>query len=122
MKYFISLVLIISFVAITIFSFAIFNHDMSHANNGCLAYALAGVACPTNIIAFALHHVAIIKTLSKTLISPIFHSLFTLVFLFSASISLFLFFQSWLFPKFNSSHSQRKFTRWLALLENSPAA
>lgn len=110
LKYFTSLLLIASFVGLAIFSFTIFNHNMNHSNNSCLAYTVTGVICPTTIMAFALRYLV-----------AIFDLLLMLGFLSFTPISLFLLFQDGSLAKLNPSYCQRKFIRWLALLENSPS-
>lgn len=122
LKYFTSFLLIFSFIAIALFSFAIFDHQPNHQNNGCLAYTLDGVACPTNLIEFAMHHVSGLRTLSKTLVSQIFNASLLLAFLFLFSISIRLLSQGWPPLEFVTNYKQHQLTRWLALLEHSPSA
>ena len=111
MKFLTALLLIISFISLSVFSLAIFDHSMNHLNNNCLIYTINGVICPTNIIEFAL----------KTLILSIFNLFLILGFLFLIPVSIFLLFHRWLFSKSDISYSWRQFIRWLALLEHSPS-
>jgi len=121
--YFASLLLVVSFIGLAVFSFAIFNHGLNHSAGSCLAYTINGAACPTNIIKFVMHHVAVLQIFSRTLISSILVLFFALaLFLFLVPFFVLWLFQNWPFSKLNTSYSQRKFVRWLALLEHSPSA
>ena len=111
-KYF-TVLLLVSLVGIGVFGFTFFNHEMNHANNDCLVKTIAGEACPTNIVEFAMNN---------TLVSSIFSLVFVLVFLFLISFSIFLLSPNWLGLKFRTNYFQQKFIRWLALLEYSPSA
>lgn len=134
MKYLASLLLILSFVGIAIFGFSIFDHRMMDGSNtGCVASAIDGTACPTNIIDMTLHHVSVLQTLTTTVVSPISDWLLLLVSLFLISVSIFIFYKNSLLPNpellpqrlrdltLSSFHSQQKITSWLSLFELSPS-
>ncbi len=132
MKYLLSLLLIISFISLSVFGFVIFNQDMDHQKGGCLAATSDGVPCPVNTLDFILHHILALKIFSKSLISPIF-TLAILMIVASLFSALVLFWRKallYLELKFLPSKSpglipdhysnQKKFISWLSLLELSP--
>lgn len=132
MKHFISLLLIISFVATAIFGFAIFDMSPNHSSGGCVASAINGTACPTSIMDMALYHISALQTLTIAVVPSISHWLLLLVSLLLISVSIFLFYKNLLLPRLefspqrlrglalNSSYSRRKIISWLSLFELSP--
>ncbi len=134
MKYPASLLLIISLIAIGVFGFSLFDHAMMDGSSGgCVASAIDGTTCPTNIMDMTLHHVSALQTLTTTVVPPISGWLLLIVSLFLASVSLFLFYKNLLLPKpklspqgwrdlrFHSLRNQQKITSWLSLFELSPS-
>ncbi|PJE58537.1 MAG: hypothetical protein COU81_00140 [Candidatus Portnoybacteria bacterium CG10_big_fil_rev_8_21_14_0_10_36_7] len=130
MKYFLSLLLIISFIALSIFGSLIIGHNMGHPVSSCLVAVSDGGSCPVGVINFILHHNLILKIFSKILVSSNFMVLVILLSLFSIFV---LFWQKILFHsdfKFllSKSHSlisdhyfsRKKIISWLALFEQSP--
>ena len=133
MKYLETLLLIVSFVGIGIFGFALFDHAMMDgSNSGCVASAIDGTECPTNIMAMASHHVSAIQTLTTTLPASS-NWLLLLASLLLVSVSIFLFYKDLLLPKsellpqrlrdlsLSSLRSRQKIVSWLSLFELSPA-
>ena len=133
MKYLATLLLIVSFVGIGIFGFALFDHAMMDgSNSGCVASAIDGTECPTNIMAMASHHVSAIQTLTTTLPASS-NWLLLLASLLLVSVSIFLFYKDLLFPKLeslpqrlreltlHSLYSRKRIISWLSLFELSPA-
>ena len=129
MKCCVSLLLILSFVVITIFGFAIFNHVMHSQNSGCAASTVDWTVCPTSLANMALHHISALRAFLQTSLPSTALSL--LLTLFFAAISLFLLRKKLLFPQFAflfrrykiyATHiiSQQKIISWLALFELSP--
>lgn len=129
MKYLTSLLLIISFIAIAVFGFAVFDHGMHSSSNDCVASAIDGIVCPTNIVNMALHHISVLQTFSQASIPSTASVLLSL--LLFAMISFFLLRKDlfYLQPVFSlrgyrnptRPHRQQKITSWLALFEHSPA-
>ncbi len=126
-------VLIMSFVGLGIFGFALFDHAMMDgSNNGCVTSAINRTECPTNIIAMTLHHVSVIQTLTTTLPASS-NLLLLLVSLLLGSVSIFLFYKNLLLLKLEflpqrlrdltlrSLLSRQKIVSWLSLFELSPA-
>ena len=133
MKYLATLLLIVSFVGIGIFGFALFDHAMMDgSNSGCVASAIDGTECPTNIMAMASHHVSAIQTLTTTLPASS-NWLLLLASLLLVSVSIFLFYKDFLLPKLeflpqrlrdltlHSLYSKQRIISWLSLFELSPA-
>ena len=133
MKYLATLLLIVSFVGIGIFGFALFDHAMMDgSNSGCVASAIDGTECPTNIMAMTLHHVSAIQTLTTTLPASS-NWLLLLASLLLVSVSIFLFYKDLLLPKLeflpqrlrdltlSSLYSRQRITSWLSLFELSPS-
>ena len=133
MKYLATLLLITSFAGIGIFGFSLFDHAMMDgSNNGCVASAIDGTECPTNIMAMASHHVSAIQTLTTTLPASS-NWLLLLASLLLVSVSIFLFYKDLLLPKsellpqrlrdlsLSSLRSRQKIVSWLSLFELSPA-
>lgn len=133
MKYLATLLLIMSFVGIGVFGFTLVDHVMMDgSNSGCVASAVDGTECPTNIMAMTPHHVSAIQTLTTTL--PASSSwLLLLASLILVSFSIFLFYKNLLLPKLeslpqslreltlHSLYSKQKIVSWLSLFELSPA-
>lgn len=130
MKYLATLLLIMSFAGIGIFGFSLFDHTMMNSSNSnCVASTIGGTECPTSIMSMTLHHISAIQTLTTAL--PSSSSLFLLL------VSLLFIGLAFFFPhRFNppqlalyryrsrdffSPPQERKYLRWLALHENSPA-
>ena len=133
MKYLATLLLITSFVGVGIFGFALFDHAMMDGSNGgCVASAIDGTECPTNIVAMVSHHVSAIQTLTTTLPASS-NWLLLLASLLLVSVSIFLFYKDLLLPKsellpqrlrdlsLSSLRSRQKIVSWLSLFELSPA-
>jgi len=133
MKYLATLLLIMSFAGIGIFGFTLVNHAMMDgSNNGCVASAIDGTECPTNIVAMVSHHVSAIQTLTTTLPASS-NWLLLLASLLLVSVSIFLFYKDLLLPKLeslpqrlrdlilHSLYSKQRITSWLSLFELSPS-
>ncbi len=131
MKYLASLLLIMSFVGIGVFGFAIFDHAMMDgSNSGCVASAIDGTVCPTSIMSMTLHHISAIQTLTTALPSS---SSLLLLLASLISVSIFLFDKNILLPKLeslpqrrrdltlHSLYSRQKIVSWLSLFELSPS-
>lgn len=133
MKYLITSILVISFVGIAIFGFAIFSHGMSDSSSGCVTSPIDGTPCPTNIVAMTLQHVSALQTLTTSLTPSISGFILLLAFMLLVSFAISIFYKNLLFPKlellhqrlrdlvFNSFFSKQKIISWLSLFENSPA-
>ena len=133
MKYLATLLLIMSFVGVGIFGFALFDHAMMDGSNGgCVASAIDGTECPTNIVAMVSHHVSAIQTLTTTLPASS-NWLLLLASLLLISVSIFLFYKDFLLPKLeslpqrlreltlHSLYSRQRIISWLSLFELSPS-
>lgn len=132
MKYLATLLLIISFAGIGIFGFELVDHNMQSPNNDCVASAIDGTECPTNIMAMTSHHISAIQTLTTTLPASS-NWLLLLASLLLVSVSIFLFYKNLLLPKLgflpqrlrdltlHSLYSKQKIVSWLSLFELSPA-
>ena len=133
MKYLTTLLLIMSFVGVGIFGFALFDHAMMDGSNGgCVASAIDGTECPTNIVAMVSHHVSAIQTLTTTLPASS-NWLLLLASLLLVSVSIFLFYKDFLLPKLeslpqrlrdltlHSLYSKQRILSWLSLFELSPS-
>lgn len=134
MKYLATLLLIMSFAGIGIFGFALVDHVMMDGSNSdCVASAIDGTECPTNIMAMTSHHVSAIQTLTTTTVPPIGSWLLLLASLLLVSVSIFLFHKDLLLPKLaplpqrlrdltlHSLYSKQKTISWLSLFELSPS-
>src|SRR3989338_2869631 len=131
MKSFAALVLIVSFVGIGIFGFALLDHAMMHgSNSSCVASTIDRTACPASIIDMTLHHIFAFQRLMTTVLPLTSSMLLLLTSLFSlglALLSLFLFSP----PRLAVSRYRQRYSffapqeqqriHWLELLENSPA-
>lgn len=134
MKYLATLLLIVSFAGIGVFGFTLVDHAMMDgSNSGCVASAIDGTECPTNIMAMTSHHVSAIQTLTTTTMSPIGGVLLLLASLLLTSVSIILFNKNLLLPKLgflpqrlrdltlHSLYSKQKKVSWLSLFELSPS-
>ena len=133
MKYLALSLLIVSFAGIGIFGFTLADHDMQSPNNDCVASAIGGTECPTNIVGMTLHHISAIQSLTTTVVPPIGSLLLLLASLLLISVSIFLFYKNLLLPKLeflpqrlrdltlHSLYSKQRITSWLSLFELSPA-
>ena len=133
MKYLATLLLIMSFAGIGVFGFTPVDHVMMDgSNNNCVASAIDGTECPTNIVEMTSHHVSAIQTLTTTLPAS-FNWLLLLASLLLVSVSIFLFYNDFLLPKLeslpqrlrdltlHSLYSKQKIISWLSLFELSPS-
>jgi len=129
MRYLTSSLLIISFIGIAVFGFAIFDHSMHNPSSDCVASVIDGVVCPTNILNMALHHISVLQTFSQALIpSTVSILLFSLLLMV---ISFFILRKDLFYPQpvfsFHRYRNQtrprhqQKITSWLALFEHSPS-
>ena len=132
MKRLASLPLILGFVGIALFGFALFDMGPGHMG-GCVASAIDGTACPTNVAGAAAHHLSAWQSFMTTVASPISGWLLVIASLLLISSSVFLFYRYLLYPKpifarqrlrdlaLDSLYSQRGIISWLSLFELSPA-
>lgn len=129
MKYFAPILLILSFVGIAIFGFAIFNHVMHSTNSGCVASTIDWATCPTTLTAMTFHHISALQAFLQILL-PSTASILLPILLFSVITCFFLrkiIFSpqlTFLFRRYRISETrlhQQKITSWLALFELSPA-
>lgn len=133
MKYLATLLLIMSFAGIGVFGFTLVDHVMmDKSNSDCVASAIDGTECPTNIMAMTSHHVSAIQTLTTTLPASS-NWLLLLTSLLLVSVSVFLFYKDLLLPKLeslpqrlrdltlHSLYSKQKIVSWLSLFELSPS-
>lgn len=133
MKYLATFLLMMSFAGIGVFGFALFDHAMMDgSNSGCVASAIDGTECPTNIVAMTSHHVSAIQTLTTALPASS-NLLLLLASLLLVSVSIFLFYKDFLLPKLeslpqrlrdltlHSLYSKQRIISWLALFELSPS-
>src|SRR5574343_728492 len=99
MKYLATLLLIMSFVGIGVFGFTLVDHVMmGSSNNDCVASAIDGTECPTNLMAMTSHHISAIQTLTTTLPASS-NWLLLLASLLLIAVSIFLFYKNLLLPK-----------------------
>src|SRR3989338_8141137 len=91
MRYLTSSLLIISFIGIAVFGFAIFDHSMHNPSSDCVASVIDGVVCPTNILNMALHHISVLQTFSQALIPSTVSILAQSLFVVTARIKRKLF-------------------------------
>jgi hypothetical protein len=131
MKYLTSLLLTISFVAVGVFGFAIFDHVMMDGpNSDCVTSAINGIKCPASIMGMVLHHVSVVQVFTTMVVPPIGSLLLLIAFLLFLGATFFspyffkpprLAFNVYRFRDFFSPPQNQQLTRWLALHENSPA-
>jgi len=133
MKHFLTLILLIGFVGISVFGFSVFSHGMSDSGSGCITSPIDGTPCPTNIVAMTLQHVSALQTLTVSVIPSFFSWLSLFAFILLISFSIVFFYKNLLHPKsellyqrfrdlkLKSLYSHQKFISWLSLFENSPA-
>jgi hypothetical protein len=133
MKYLATLLLIMSFVGIGVFGFTLVDHVMmGSSNNDCVASAIDGTECPTNLMAMTSHHISAIQTLTTTLPASS-NWLLLLASLLLIAVSIFLFYKNLLLPKLeflpqrlrdltlHSLYSKQRIVSWLSLFELSPS-
>lgn len=135
MKY-LTAVIIIAFLSTALFAFFFMDHNMGHmgyATDNCPVAALLSFACAPDALSMAVQHLSAFQSFFSI---PLASSLTLLVVLFVLSLIGF----NWIFLKSiisvqrdyqanqqNFSYLiieflfKRKFSRWLSLLENSPA-
>lgn len=127
----ITALVLISFLTITLFSFAVMMHGPDGRMDGdCPFSAMGQSICPQDTIAVAIHHISAYQAFLNV---PVSSGLTALIIslLFVAYASLLIFTRLPLLgpPTFarvpydslsTDSHS-RKITRWLSLFENSPS-
>lgn len=140
MKFLFTTLLIVSYIAIGLFGFfdVHANTDMNMQSHNtpinCIAATVNGVDCPeqTSPIDFATFHIDAFKSFSlATLTEGVSNVLpFAFIFLFFIDIAFFtsyllrlprLAFYRHRFSDYSFSPQKQKFTRWLAIHENSPA-
>ena len=133
MKYLASLLLIISFVGVGIFGFALFDMGPNHLSTGCVASIIDRTTCPTSIVGMTMRHISTFQTLTTVVVSSGSNWLLLLASLFLVSVLIFLFYKNLLLPKLEflrerlqdltlrSLQSKRRIISWLSLLELSPA-
>lgn len=131
MKYLAPL-LIIGFLGIGVFGITLSDMSLGH-QGGCIASAIDGTECPTNIAQFATHHIEAIQSFTTTIIPPIGSWLLLLASLLLIGAMLTFLYKDLLYPKLelhrprlretelNLFHSRQKIISWLALFELSPA-
>ena len=128
MKHFTSSLLILSFVGIAIFGFAIFDHVMHSSDSDCAASTINWTACPISLATMTLHHISALQAFLQVLIPSTFSVL--LLTLLLAAILIFLlqkklfYFQStFVFCRCGRHvryYGQQKIISWLARFEFSP--
>ncbi len=132
MKRFLPILLILSFLGIAAFGASFFDMGMGHSG-GCVASAIDGTACPTDIMGFAVHHVSALQTLMGTAVPSDSSWVLLLASLILVLVGISLFCKNLLLPKLellpqrlrdlslNHLRSQQKIISWLSLFELSPA-
>lgn len=130
MRKILSLLIIISVLAIGIFGFTTMNHGASHTVR-CIASAVDNTLCPDNTTVMSVRHIQAFVAFFSVIPSIPFVFLSTLLFVVFLSIR-FLFtkqsnflvnqvlWQTQYNPEHQLAHPQ-KITRWLSLFENSPS-
>ena len=133
MKYLASLLLIMSFVGIGIFGFALFDMGPNHLSTGCVTSIIDRTMCPTSIVGMTMRHISTLQTLTTVVVSSGSNWLLLLTTLLLVSVSIFLFYKNLLFPKLkflrerlqnlilHSLYSKHKLISWIALFELSPS-
>lgn len=132
MKHFVSALLAISLLSVAIFGPAIFQMSPNHVG-GCVASAVDGTACPTNLVNFSAHHLVVMQALTRTIVPPVDGSVLLIASLLLVTFLIFFSYKKLRNPKLeflpnrirdlsiNSSYGQRKTLSWLTLLKLSPA-
>jgi len=128
MKAVFSALLIIGFLGVIFPGTIILDMEPNHGGV-CVAFAIDGTACPTNISGFATHHIAAIQSLSTALVSLTNWNLLLITFFSLSLISLFLLYKDPLHSglqflrkmEFKLSYSKQKIFSWLSLFELSPS-
>ena len=124
--------ILVSFLVIAIFSFAIMTHGSEGQMSGDCPFSPMGVSlCPQDTVAIAMHHISAYTSFTNVPINPSITVLIILFLLFSSSLAFILTASPPLsrIPvttgyigdfSLSTPHS-REITRWLSLLENSPS-
>jgi hypothetical protein len=131
MRRILSLMLIACIAGVVLLGPAIFDMMPGHSG-GCIASALDGSACPGSAIAFVMHHIAALGSLSDAVISISASALASLALLLAAALPALALLEALhsdfvLQPsklrnlKTAHFYSTRKFSSWLSLLETNPA-
>lgn len=130
-KQILTVFVLISFLAIALFSLNLMTHKQGgRLAGGCLFPTVGQSICPQNIVAAAVHHLSLYHSFLNVPISlglTIIFICLLLAFLVVLVISpwsplpKFSSFVRISFDSFNISFFNWKLTRWLALHENSPA-
>ena len=132
MKYLASALITISLVGVAIFGPALFQMSPNHIG-GCVASAVDGTGCPTNLVNFFAHHLVVMQTLTRTVVPSVDSLFFLIASLVLTSFLIFLSSKKFRDPKLEylpnrirdlslySSYGQRKTISWLSLLKLSPA-
>lgn len=131
MKYLSSVLLVVVLVSVGVFGFAALDMGMDHGS-GCVAAAVNGVACPTNIADFATHHASALQALTRTEAPTAPFLLLMLALLFLAFLTSAFFIRLHpqpelalqrlrRLPRGSFSRNRQKALSWLSLLELSPA-
>lgn len=130
MKKYLSLLLLISVLAIGVFGFTSMNHGANHST-GCIALAVDNTPCPENIVAMSVHHIQAFVSFFSVSPSVPFVLLLILLFVLLRSVGVFYIKSQILllndlvlaWVRYDPERSivrPRKITRWLSLFENSP--
>gem|GEM_PF-1280931 len=133
MKRIVSLPLILGFAGIALFGAILFDMSPGHMG-GCVASAIDGTACPTNVADAATHHLSAWQSFTTTLVAPVSGWLLLIASLLLVSGSIFLFYRYLRYSRpapfilqrlrdlaLDSLYSQRRIISWLSLFELSPA-
>jgi hypothetical protein len=121
-----TIVLILSFVGITVFGFLGMNAETMHAMARCLASLIHGATCPGfgNVLAAVNFHLDAVK--GFVLVTLVFAVLAIAVAILTVISSAPVFFSSnqssLKSVSLNSSIASQRLGRWLALCEKSPTA
>ena len=138
MKKYLTIILLIGFVGMSLLGFIGMPHQMSeHSGSDCLASLVVGKSlCPevNNSFSYAFYHIQAYQFFSNALITSFGAILAVLALAFILSFVLKDFFHSVCFGKSNYLFEKRMieisdslrsnlkdFIRWLSLLENSPS-
>ncbi len=124
MKY-ITVLILISFVGLAVFSVAIFDHRMNGSMDNCIGSQVDNTPCPTNLVASIFHHISVFQTLFNTFIPSLIIFLIFVSFDFwsqdLANPKLKFLYQKPKDFKLIKYRAKQKFISWLSLFENSPS-
>ncbi|MDZ4205951.1 MAG: hypothetical protein U1C12_01930 [Patescibacteria group bacterium] len=130
-KKIITLFLLVSFLAIALFSFALMVHGPDGRMPGDCPFSIMGDSlCPQDTIAVAIHNISAYHTflnvpVSAGLTALVISLLFAIYAVLVISVRLLLFrppaFTPVLYDSQPVDSYSNKITRWLSLLENSPS-